>query len=115
MNLRQPGFAYSAFEPFTKWEESIPKFKYTYQNKLDKICFRHDMAYGDFKDLSRKAASDKALPEKNEKKDGYQRDVASMVYKFFDKKSSVTHGRSETLATQNKLGGGSVKNEITLN
>ena len=73
------------------------------------------MAYGDFKDLSRKAASDKALPDKNEKKDGYQRDVASMVYKFFDKKSSVTHGRSETLATQNKLGGGSVKNEITLN
>ena len=79
MNLRQPGFTYSAFEPFTKWEESIPKFKYTYQNKLDKICFRHDMAYGDFKDLSRKAASDKALPDKNEKK----MDIKEMLLQWF--------------------------------
>ena len=51
------------------------------------------MAYGDFKDLARKTASDKVLRvkafniAKNPKYDGYQRGLASMVYKFFDKKS----------------------------
>ena len=51
------------------------------------------MAYGDFKDLSRRTASDKVLRDKafniakNPKYDGYQRGLASMVYKFFDKKS----------------------------
>ena len=51
------------------------------------------MAYGDFKDLARRAASDKVLRVeefnigKNLKYDGYQRGFASMVYKFFDKKS----------------------------
>ena len=50
------------------------------------------MAYGDFKDLKRKTASDKILRDKtfniakNPKYDGYQRGLASMVYKFFDKK-----------------------------
>ena len=47
------------------------------------------MAYGDFKDLGRRTASDKVLRDKafnmvkNPKYNGYQRDVASMVYKFF--------------------------------
>ena len=51
------------------------------------------MAYGDFKDLTRRTASDKVLRDKafniakNPKYDGYQRGLASMVYKFFDKKS----------------------------
>ena len=51
------------------------------------------MAYGDFKDLGRKTASDKVLGDnafniaKNRKYDGYQRGLASMVYKFFEKKS----------------------------
>ena len=50
------------------------------------------MAYEDFKDLKR-AFSDKVLKDKpfniaiNRKYDGYQRGLASMVYKFFDKKS----------------------------
>ena len=50
------------------------------------------MAYGDFKDLKRITASDKILRDKafniakNPKYDGYQRGLASMVYKFFDKK-----------------------------
>ena len=57
MNLRQPGYTYSAFGSFTKNKERIQKFKetgdpqYIYQNELDKGCFQHDMAYGDFKDL----------------------------------------------------------------
>ena len=50
------------------------------------------MAYGDFKDLSRRTASDKVLRDKtfnitkNPKYDGYQRGLASMVYKVFEKK-----------------------------
>ena len=50
------------------------------------------MAYGHFKDLARKIASDKILWDKafniakNPKYDGYQRELASMVYNFFDKK-----------------------------
>ena len=99
MHLRQPGFTYSACGPFTKNKERIQKFKETgdsqhiYQNKLDKACFQHDMAYGDFKDLTRGTASDKILHDKafnitkNLKYDGYQRGLASMVYKFFDKKN----------------------------
>ena len=52
------------------------------------------MAYGDFKDIKRRKASDKILRNKafniakNPKYDGYQRGLASMVYKFFDKKST---------------------------
>ena len=76
----------------------IQKFKetgdtsYIYKNELDKACFQHDMAYGDFKDLKRRTSSDKVLRAKafniakNPKYDRYQRGLASMVYKFFDKK-----------------------------
>ena len=38
-------------------------------------------------------------------------ELASMIYKFFDKKSSATGSRSEALATQNKLADGGIKNE----
>ena len=58
---------------------------YIYRNELDKACFQHDMAYGDFKDLKRRTQSDKVLKDKafeiesNPKYDGYQRGLASMV------------------------------------
>ena len=98
MHLRQPQFVYSACGPFTKIKERIQKFKetgdtsYIYKNELDKACFQHDMAYGDFKDLPKRTAADKVLRDKafkiaDQKYDGYQRGLASMVYKFFDKKS----------------------------
>ena len=67
MHLRQPGFTYSAWGQFKKSKERIQKFKetgdsrYIYQNELDKACFQHDMVYGDFKDLTRRTASDKIL------------------------------------------------------
>ena len=53
-----------------KNKERIQKFKETggsrcnYQNKLDKVCFQHGMAYGDFKDLARRTTSDKILRDK---------------------------------------------------
>ena len=82
-----------------------------YQKDLDKACFEHDMAYGDFKDLPRRTTSDKVLLDKTfniaecSKYCKYQRGIASVVYKFFDKKSScgpVTSALSETLATLDK-------------
>ena len=99
MHLKQPGLTYSACGPFTKNKERIQKFKetgdtsYIYKNELDKACFQHNMAYGDFKDLKRRTLSDKVLRDKafniakNPKYDGYQRGLVSMVYIFFDKKS----------------------------
>ena len=100
MHLKQPWFTYSACGPFTKIKERIQKFKetgdtsYIYKNELDKVCFQHDIAYRDFKDLARRTPSDKVLKDKafniakNPKYDGYERGLASMVYKFFDKKSN---------------------------
>ena len=100
MHLRQPQFTYSACGPFTKNKERIQKFKetgdtkYIYKNELDKTCFQHDMAYGDFKDLAKRTAADKFLRDKafniakHPKYDGYERVLASMVYKFFDKKTA---------------------------
>ena len=32
--------------------------RYIYQNELHIACFQHDMAYGDFKDSTRRTASD---------------------------------------------------------
>ena len=99
MHLKQPGFTYSACGPFTKNKERIDKFMTTgntdfiYKNELDKACFQHNMAYGKTKDLERRTQSDNVLREKafkiasDPKYDGYQRGLASMVYKFFDKNS----------------------------
>ena len=98
MHLKQPRFSYSACGLFTKNKERIEKFEstedtsYIYKNELDKACFQHDMAYGDFKDLAKRTAFDKFLRDKvfniakNPKQDGYQRRLGSKFYKFFDKK-----------------------------
>ena len=100
MHLKQPEFTYSACGPFTETKERIQKFKetgdtnYIYKNELDKACFQHDMAYGDFKDLARRTTSDKVFKDKafniakNPKYDEYQRGPAYLVYKFFNKKTS---------------------------
>ena len=67
---------------------------FIYKNGFDKACFQHDMASGKSKDLAKRTQSDKVLRDKaftiasDPKCDGYQRGLASMVYKFFHKKSS---------------------------
>ena len=38
--------------------------RYIYQNELDKACFQHDMAHGDFKDLNRRTIANKVLHNK---------------------------------------------------
>ena len=100
MHLKQPSVTYSACRPFTKNKERIQKLKetrdsrYIYKNELDKACFQHNMAYEDSKDLARKTAADKVLRNKafniakDPKYDGFQRGLASMVYKFFDKRAA---------------------------
>ena len=61
------------------------------------------MAYGDFKDSKRRTAANNVLRDKtfnitkNSKYDGYQRGLASMVYRFFDKS---TNGSGVTLANK---------------
>ena len=79
---------------------------YIYQNELDKACFQHDIAYGDFKDLKRRTAFDKILRDKAfniakyPKYDGYQRGLASMVCRFFDKKSSGSGIKNENISNK---------------
>ena len=109
MHLRHPRFTNSACGPFTKNKERIQKIKetgysrYSYQSELDKACFQCDMVYGDFKDLTRRTACDKILRDKafniakNPKYDGYPRGRASMVYKFFDKKTSGKTVKNENM------------------
>ena len=70
MHLKQPRFTYSACGPFTRNKQRIRRFmetgdtNYIYKNELDKVCFQHDMTYGDFKNLKRRAQSDKVLKDK---------------------------------------------------
>ena len=64
------------------------------------------MPFGDFKDLPKRTASDIVLCDKvfniakNPKYDGYQRELASMVYKSFDKKSSSSCFKSKIMPNQ---------------
>ena len=93
MHLKQHGFTYSACGPFTKNKERIKKFmqnghtNFIYKNDFDKGCFQNNIAYGKTKRIQ----SDKMLKNKAFKiasdpnYDGYQRGLASMVYKFFIK------------------------------
>ena len=82
MHLKQRGFTYSACGPFTKSKQRIEKFMQT--GNTDFI-YRND--------LVKRTQSDKVLKDKafeiatDPKYDDYQRGLASLVYKFFDKKS----------------------------
>ena len=112
MLVRKLVFTYNTCGPFTKNKERIQKYKetkdsrYIYQKQLDKACFQHDMAYGDFKNLPRTTASDKVLCDKafniteNPKYGGYKRGLASMICKFFDKRSSGSGIKSEIMPNQ---------------
>ena len=59
MHLKQPGFTYSTCGSFTRNKERVQQFmrtgdtNYIYKSELDKACFQYDMAYGDFKVISK--------------------------------------------------------------
>ena len=96
LHLQQPGFTYSTCGSFTRNKERIEKFRQTgstdfiYRNELDKACFQHDMAHRKSKEIEKRTQSDKFLREKafkivsDSKHVGYQRGLASMVYKVFN-------------------------------
>ena len=98
MDLKQLGFTNTVRRPSTKNKERIEKFMQTgntyfiYRSELDKVCFQHSMALGKSKDLAKRTQSGKVLRDKafkiasDPKYDGYQRELASIVYKFFDKR-----------------------------
>ena len=82
---------------FTKHRKRIQKFKetgdlnYIYKNQLDKVCFVHDAAYAEIKDLGKKTVSDRILKDRASEIAlnpgyGYQKGLAGMMYKCFDKK-----------------------------
>ena len=108
LHLKQPQFVYKACGPFTRHKERIKKFKQTgdtpciYRNELDKACFQHNSAYAEHKDLINRTKSDKVFRDKaydiasNPEYDGYQRGLASMVNKFFDKKSMGSGIKKDT-------------------
>ena len=97
LHLKQTGFTYSACGPFTKHREKIQKFreagnlKHLYRNELEEAWFAHDATYSDSKDLAKRTISDKFLKDRtykiarNHGYDGYQKALASMFYKFFDR------------------------------
>ena len=92
LHLKQPKFTYSACGLFTKHKQRIQKFmqtgdtNYIYRNDIDKVCFTHDAAYTNSKDLTKRTAVDKVLRDKafanNLKHNGYQRSLAAMICKI---------------------------------
>ena len=80
--------------------------KHLYRNELDKACFAHDAAYPNSKDLAKRTISEKILKDRayeivsNCEYDGYQRTLASMVCKFFDKKTGSGASVNEQLAEE---------------
>ena len=110
LHLKQLDFTYSACVPFTKHCERIRKFRQTgnlkhfYRNELDKACFAYDAAYSDSKELAKRTILDKILKDiayeiaRNCGYDGYQRALASIAYKFFDKETGSEISVNEQLA-----------------
>ena len=107
MHLKQPGFTYSACGRFTKNKERIQKFmrtgntNYISKKDLDKACFQHEMTYGKYKDLTKRAQSDMVFKDKafkiasNRQFDRYERGLKyKYKYKFFDKKSKGRGSKS---------------------
>ena len=99
MHLKQLGFTYSACGSFTKNKGKTEKFMQTgnigFIYKFDNACSQHDIAHGKQKCLTKRTQSHKALRDKafeiakNPNNDGNRRGLASMVYKFFEKKSAL--------------------------
>ena len=112
LHSKQPGFTYSTCGSFTKHRERIQKFrkagnlKHLYRNELNKACFAHDPAYSDSRELAKSTVSDKILKDRayeiatNRNCDEYQRVLASMAYKFFDKKAGLGVNVNEQLAKE---------------
>ena len=107
---------YSACGPFTKHTQRINQFmkdgrlSHLYKNQLDKTCFQHDAAYNKYKDLKDRTQSDVVLKNKaykiaaDPKYNGYERALASIVWKYFNERSKKVIGLGiETKQLANEL------------
>ena len=112
LHLKQPGFTKSACGLFTRHHERIQKFtetgnlKHLYRNELDKVCFPHDVASSDSKDLAKRSTSDKILKDRADesarspKFDGYQSTLVSTANNFFDRKTGSGVSVNEQVAEE---------------
>ena len=103
---------YSVCGPFKKHKQRIQKsiatedLKNIYKNELDKACFQHDMAYNKYNDLEKRTQSGTLLKNKafkiasDPRYDGYERSLASMIYRFFDKKSSKNSSKEAGISME---------------
>ena len=82
------------------------KLSHIAKNKLDAACFQHDSAYAKYKvRLNRKqygaVLKSKALKIAMDLKvNGYQRGLASMIYKFFNERTKGMGFENEILANE---------------
>ena len=112
LHSKQTGFTYSTYGPLTKHCEGIQKLsktsnlKHLYRNELDEACFAHDATYSDSKDVAKRTISHNILKyrayeiDRNRKYDGYQRALASIVYRFFYKKTGSAVSVNQQLAEE---------------
>ena len=100
---------YSACGPFTRHKQRINDFmndgklSHILKHKLVAACFQHDFAYAKYKDRLNRKKYDVFKNEvleiaMNPKINGYQRGLASVVYKFFDKRTKGYGLNNEILA-----------------
>ena len=110
-HLKQPGLTYSACGSFSQHHERIQKFretgnlKHLYRNEWDRACFAYYAAYSDSKGLAKRTISDKILRDRayeiaRDGYNGYQRALASMLYKFFNKKTRLGISVNKQLAEE---------------
>ena len=82
------------------------KLSHIAKNKLDAACFQHDSAYNKYKDSVNRKQSDIVLKNKalkiatDPKVNGYQRGLAAMVYKFFNKRTKLSGLNNKELAEE---------------
>ena len=106
---------YSACGPFTRHQQRINEFmkdgrlSHIPQNRLDAACFQHDSAYAKYKDRINRKQSDIVLKNKalkiavDPRVNGYQRGLASIIYKFFNERTKGSGIESGNRFTKNEI------------
>ena len=103
---------YCACGLFTRDQQKINEFmkdgrlSHIAKNRLDAACFQHDSAYAKYKDRLNRKQSDIVLKNKaleiatDPRVNGYQRGLASMVYKFFNERTKGSGIENKILAEE---------------
>ena len=105
---------YFACGPFTRHQQRINDFRkdgkisHIAKNRLDAACFQHDSACAKYKDRLNREKSDVVLKSKalkialDPKVNGYQRGLASMVYKIFIERTKGSGIKYDKKLDENK-------------